>query len=215
MSDSVWPHRWQLTRLPHPWDSPGKNIGVGCHFLLQCMKVKSESEVAQSCPTLSIPMDCSLPGSSIHGFSKQEYWSGVPLPSPTVARGDIKWLGNWRLRINSQERRNLEGLKPSILAKSEGSYLILSKKKKKKNQKELRKNEQRLIQQARRTQVHAESLLVQIVEKVILTVLYLLHLPTPDSFPISTPTPFTASLPETSPVLELALFFLLFTKTPS
>ena len=214
MSDSVWPHRWQLTRLPHPWDSPGKNTGVGCHFLLQCMKVKSESEVAQSCPTLSIPMDCSLPGSSIHGFSKQEYWSGVPLPSPTVARGDIKWLGNWRLRINSQERRNLEGLKPSILAKSEGSYLILSKKKKK-NQKELRKNEQRLIQQARRTQVHAESLLVQIVEKVILTVLYLLHLPTPDSFPISTPTPFTASLPETSPVLELALFFLLFTKTPS
>lgn len=80
----------------------------------------------------------------------------------------------------------MEGLKPSILAKSKGSYLILRKKK---NQKELRKNEQRLIQQARRTQVHAESLLVQIVEKVILTVLYLLHLPTPDSFPVSTPTP--------------------------
>jgi len=56
------------TRLPHPWDSPGKNTGVGCHFLLQCMKVKSESEVAQSCPTLSDPMDCSLPGSSIHGI---------------------------------------------------------------------------------------------------------------------------------------------------
>ena len=51
---------------PHPWDSPGKNTGVGCHFLLQCRKVKSESEVAQSCPTLSDPMDCSLPGSSIH-----------------------------------------------------------------------------------------------------------------------------------------------------
>ena len=55
MSDSVRPHRWQPTRLPHPWDSPGKNTGVGCHFLLQCMKVKSESEVAQSCLTLSKP----------------------------------------------------------------------------------------------------------------------------------------------------------------
>ena len=68
MSDSVRPHRRQPTRLPHPWDSPGKNTGVGCHFLLQCMKVKSESEFAQSCPTLSDPMDCSLPGSSIHGI---------------------------------------------------------------------------------------------------------------------------------------------------
>ena len=66
VSDSVRPHRWQPTRVPRPWDSPGKNIGVGCHFLLQCMKVKSESEVAQSCPTLSDPMDCSLPGSSVH-----------------------------------------------------------------------------------------------------------------------------------------------------
>ena len=52
----------------HPWDSPGKNTGVGCHFLLQCMKVKSESEVTQSCPTPSLPMDCSLPGSSVHGI---------------------------------------------------------------------------------------------------------------------------------------------------
>ena len=68
MSDSVRPHRRQPTRLHHPWDSPGKNTGVGCHFLLQCMKVKSESEVTQSCPTLSDPMDCSLPGSSIHGI---------------------------------------------------------------------------------------------------------------------------------------------------
>ena len=68
MSDSVQPHRQQPMRLRHPWDSPGKNTGVGCHFLLQCMKVKSESEVAQSCLTLSNPMDCSLPGSSIHGI---------------------------------------------------------------------------------------------------------------------------------------------------
>ena len=68
MSDSVRPHRRQPTRLPHPWDSPGKNTGVGCHFHLQCMKVKSESEVAQLCPTLSDLKDCSLPGSSIHGI---------------------------------------------------------------------------------------------------------------------------------------------------
>ena len=68
VSDSVRPHRRQPTRLPRPWDSPGKNTGVGCHFLLQRIKVKSESEVAQSCPTLSDPMDCSLPGSSVHGI---------------------------------------------------------------------------------------------------------------------------------------------------
>ena len=68
MSDSVRPHRWQPTRLPCPWDSPGKNTGVGCHFLLQCMKVKSESEVTQLCLTLSNVMDCSLPGSSVHGI---------------------------------------------------------------------------------------------------------------------------------------------------
>ena len=67
VSDSVRPHRWQPTRLPHSRDSPGKNTGVGCHFLLQCMKVKSESEVAQSCLTRSDPMNC-LPGSSIHGI---------------------------------------------------------------------------------------------------------------------------------------------------
>ena len=68
MSDSVRPHRRQPTRLPCPWNSPGKNTGVGCHFLLRCMKVKSESEVAQSCPTLSDPMDCGPPGSSVHGI---------------------------------------------------------------------------------------------------------------------------------------------------
>ena len=126
----MWPHRRQPTRLHRPWDSPGKNTGVGCHFLLQCMKVKSESEVAQLCPTPSDPMNCSPPGSPIPGifqarvpewvaisfsnawkwkgkvkllscvrllatpwtaayqappsmgFSMQEYWSGLPLPSP-------------------------------------------------------------------------------------------------------------------------------------
>ena len=68
VSDSVRPHRQQPTRLPRPWNSPGKNTGVGCHFLLQCVKMKSESEIAQSCPTLSNPMDCSPPGSSVHGI---------------------------------------------------------------------------------------------------------------------------------------------------
>ena len=68
VSDSVRPHRRQPTRLPCAWDSPGKNTRAGCHFLLQCMKVKSESEVTQSCPTLCYPMDCSLSGSSIYGI---------------------------------------------------------------------------------------------------------------------------------------------------
>ena len=68
MSDSVQPHIEQPIRLPGPRDSPGKNTGVGCHFLLQCMKVKNGREVAQSCPTLHDPMDCSPPGSSIHGI---------------------------------------------------------------------------------------------------------------------------------------------------
>src|SRR5574341_884087 len=68
VSDSVRPHRRQPTRLHHPWDSPGKNTGVCCHSLFQCMKLKSESEVAELCPTLSDPTDCSLPGSSVHGI---------------------------------------------------------------------------------------------------------------------------------------------------
>ena len=73
------PHRWQSSRLPHPWDSPGKNTGVGCHFLLQCIKVKCESEVAQLCPTLHDPMDCSLPGSSVHGsfYARVLEWGAI------------------------------------------------------------------------------------------------------------------------------------------
>ena len=82
MFDSVQPHRWQPNRLPCPWDSQGKNTGVGCHFLLQCMKVKSESEIAQSCPTLSDPMDCSLPGSTIHGIfqARVQEWGAIASP---------------------------------------------------------------------------------------------------------------------------------------
>ena len=82
MSDSVWPHRRQPTRLPRPWDSPGKNTGVGCHFLLQCTKVKRESEVAQSYLTLSDPWTAAYKAPPSMVFSRQEYWSGVPSPSP-------------------------------------------------------------------------------------------------------------------------------------
>ena len=78
MSDSLWPHRQQPTRLPSPWDSPGKNTGAGCHFLLQCMKVRSESEVAQSC-LLATPWTEAHQGPPSMGFSRQEHWSGVPL----------------------------------------------------------------------------------------------------------------------------------------
>ena len=88
MSDSVWPHRRQPTRLPRPWDSPSKNTGVGCHFLLQCMKVKSESEVAQSCPTLHDPMDYSLPGSSVHGIFQARVleWGAIAFSESLVSQ---------------------------------------------------------------------------------------------------------------------------------
>ena len=78
------PHRQQPTRLPRPWDSPGKNTGVGCYVLLQCRKVKSESEVAQSCPTLHNPMDCSLPGSSVHGIFQARVleWVAIAFSRP-------------------------------------------------------------------------------------------------------------------------------------
>ena len=87
----------QPTRLPRPWDSPGKNTGVGCHFLLQCMKLKSESEVAQLCPTLHDPMDCSLPGSSVHGIFQARVmeWGAIAF--------SVMWAGN------HTNHTNLEG----------------------------------------------------------------------------------------------------------
>ena len=90
---SVRPHRRQPTRLPCPWDSPGKNTGVGCHFLLQCMKVKSESEVAQLCPTLSDPMDCSLPGSSIHGIFQARVleWGAIAFSGLYIYKETLKF----------------------------------------------------------------------------------------------------------------------------
>ena len=96
MSDSVQPLRRQPTRLPHPWDFPGKNTGVGWHFLLQCMKVKSESEVAQLCPTASDPMDCSLPGSSNHGICQARVLKWV-----VIAFSVINWSCFYWQRLNA------------------------------------------------------------------------------------------------------------------
>ena len=124
MSDSVRPHRGQPTRLPCPWDSPSKNTGVGCHFLLQCVKVKSESEVSQSCPTLCDPMDCGLPGSSAHGIFQARVleWGaiafsewisrrtqmGITLVIFTVNVYDSRGFrakGKWSTLANSRELR--------------------------------------------------------------------------------------------------------------
>ena len=102
--DSVLPHRRQPTRLPRPWNSPGKNTGVGCHFLLQCMKVKSEREVAQSCPTLSDPMDCSLPGSSIHEIFQARVleWSAI-----AFSEGGVYQYSNHSLEFLLHSATNL------------------------------------------------------------------------------------------------------------
>ena len=101
MSNSGQPHRRQPTRLPHPWDSPGKNTGVGCHFLLQCMKVKSESEAAQSCPTLSDPMDCSPPGSSIHGIFQAGVleWGVIAFSTLVIRKRQIKTIMRYHFTL--------------------------------------------------------------------------------------------------------------------
>ena len=121
MSNSVRPHIWQPTRHPCPWDSPGKNTGVGCHFLLQCMKVESESEVAQPCLTLPNPMDCSLPGSSVHGIFQARVleWGAIAFSEEkskrlqlweirsksTICTWDYKWV---QMRYLAPERESGE-----------------------------------------------------------------------------------------------------------
>ena len=102
MSDSVRPQRRQPTRLCRPWASPGKNTGVGCHFLLQCMKVKSEREVAQLCPTLSNPMDCSPPDFSIHGIfqAKVLEWGAIAFSDKTNQMYGNNFM--WYLLISLQ-----------------------------------------------------------------------------------------------------------------
>ena len=138
VSDSVRPQRWQPTRLPRPWDSPGKNTGVGCHFLLQCvkvksqsevaqlcltqstgvgchcllqcMKVKSQSEVAQLCPTLRDPMDCNAAYQAplSMGFSRQEYWNGLPLPFITaLILFNLYFIGIFPFSLNIESIYNV------------------------------------------------------------------------------------------------------------
>ena len=117
----LWPHRRQPTRLPRPWDPPGKNTGVGCHFLLQCRKGKSESEVAQSCPTLHDPMVCSLPGSSVHGiFQARVLEWGV------IAFSKIALLeGVYSMNLNSSNKKcTIQSL---LFICSAFSYLITQK----------------------------------------------------------------------------------------
>ena len=95
MSDSVWPHRWQPTRLPHPWDSPGKNTGVGCHFFLQCMKVKVKT--LSHIRLLVTPWTAAYQAPPSMRFSRQKYWSGVPLPSP------VRSMNQGKLEVVKQE----------------------------------------------------------------------------------------------------------------
>ena len=101
MSDSVRPQRQQPTRLPCPQDSPGKNTGVGCHFLLQCMKVKSESEVAQLCLTPSDAMDCSPPGSTVHGIFQARVleWGAIAFSNAWKWKVKVKSLSRVRLLV--------------------------------------------------------------------------------------------------------------------
>ena len=95
MSNSVRPHRQQSTRLLTPLDSPGRNTGMGCHFLLQCMKVKSESEVTRSCPTLRDPMECSLPGSSVPGILQARVleWGAIAFSASCSKKGLLSSCG--------------------------------------------------------------------------------------------------------------------------
>ena len=114
VSNSVRPHRRQPTRLPRPWDSPGKNTGAGCHFLLQCMKGKSESEVVQSCPTLRDPMVCSLPGSSVHGIFQARIleWGAIVFSKiPYICLSILYWCFSFWL--TSLCRSTASGPNPS------------------------------------------------------------------------------------------------------
>ena len=120
------PHRRQPTGLCCPWDSPGKNTGLGCHFLLQCMKVKSESEVAESCLTLSNPMDCSLPGSSVHGIflARVLEWGATSFSDQPLefTQTHVHWVGD---AIQPSHPLSSPSIFPSIRVFSNGSVLCI------------------------------------------------------------------------------------------
>ena len=128
---AVWLHRRQPTRLRCPWDSPGKNTGVGCHFLLPCMEVKSETEVTQSCLTLSDPMDCSPPGSSVHGIFQSRVLEWGAIAFSVHSQNNVCWklvtaallfikLGNWLPGYKSpQSARSRLDLRPFLLKRNE------------------------------------------------------------------------------------------------
>ena len=131
MSDSVRPQRWQPTRLHRPWDSPGKNTGVGCHFLLQCMKVKSESEVLSRVWLLATPWTAAHQAPPPMGFSRQEYWSEVPLPSPSCYLTSAKsreWFRAWhvhfRCSVNDCGRRNYRYMALVLYFKTENNFIF-------------------------------------------------------------------------------------------
>ena len=112
----LWPHRQQPTRLPCPWDSPDNNTGLGCHFLLQCMKVKSEREVAQSCLTHHNPMDHNLPGSSVHGIFQAIVleWIAISFSRGSSQPRDQTWvsrIGGRRFNLWATREAPILGIK--------------------------------------------------------------------------------------------------------
>ena len=127
MSDSVGPQRWQPTKLPCPWNSPGKNTGVACHFLLQCMKVKSESEVTQLCPTLSDPMECSPPGSSVHGILQARILEWVLSPGIFPTQGSNPGLPHCRRSLYQLKHQGSPRIRVSLsLGEGNGTPLQYS-----------------------------------------------------------------------------------------
>ena len=126
MSNSVRPHRQQPTRLPRPWDSPGQNTAVGCHFLLQCMKLKSESEVAQSCPTCRDPLDCSLPGFSVHGIFQARVleWVAIALSRRALMSVLMMKPGGMSARRKSPRVSNKNWMRPKATTNSEKHNLL-------------------------------------------------------------------------------------------
>ena len=119
------PHRWQPTRLRRPWDSPGKNTGVGCHFLLQCRKVKLKSP--SRVQLAATPWTAAYQAPPSVGFSRQESWSGVPWPSPPFKLPCVKELASWKLPYSTGSSYSLQipPLLPNLTMLAHLSSLLL------------------------------------------------------------------------------------------